>query len=76
MVFQGGMKEVMSMLQVKEVATTAASSSTRGSKRHQRYINRDREAAHFMLRHDYFDDNCVCPRPTSVGGIICERLFS
>jgi hypothetical protein len=35
----------MSMLQAKEVAAAAASSLTRGPKSHQRYINRDHEAA-------------------------------
>jgi hypothetical protein len=69
--FQGVMEEVMSMLQPEEVAAAAASSSTRGSKHHRRYVNRDREAAHFRLRHDYFDDDCVYPRPTSVGGTVC-----
>jgi hypothetical protein len=49
------------MLQVEEGAVAAASSSTRRPKRHRRYINRDREAAHFMLRHDYFDDDYVYP---------------
>jgi hypothetical protein len=61
MAFYGVMEEAMSMLQTEEVAATAASSSTRGPKRHRRYVNRDREAAHFMLRHDYFDNDCVFP---------------
>jgi hypothetical protein len=51
--------------------SAAASSSTRGPKRRRRYVNRDREAAHFRLRHDYFDDDYVYPRPTSAGGIVC-----
>jgi hypothetical protein len=71
MAFQGVMEESMGMLQVEEAATVAASSSTRGPKRCRQYVNRDREATHFRLRYDYFDDDCVYPRPTSVGGIIC-----
>jgi hypothetical protein len=55
------MEEVMSMLQAKKAVAAAASSSTRGSKRCRRYVHRDREAAHFRLRHDYFDDDCVYP---------------
>jgi hypothetical protein len=70
MVFQSVMEEDMSMLQAEEAVAVAASSSTRGSKRRRRYINRDREAAHFRPRHNYFDDDCVYPRPTSVRGII------
>jgi hypothetical protein len=70
MTFQGIMKEAMSMLQSEEAAATAASLSTQGPKRHRRYINRDHEAAHFRLRHNYFDDDCVYPRPTSAGGIV------
>jgi hypothetical protein len=76
MAFQGIMKEAMSMLQAEEAAAAAASSSTRGSKHRRRYVNRDHEAGHFKLRHDYFDDDCVYPRPTSVRGIICGGLFS
>jgi hypothetical protein len=49
MMFQGFMEEAMSMLQAEEVVATAASSSTRGPKRRRRYVNRDREAAHFRL---------------------------
>jgi hypothetical protein len=71
MVFQGVMEEVMSMLQAEEVVASADSSSTQGPKRRRRYVNRDHEVAHFRLRHDYFDDDYVYPRPTSVGGIIC-----
>jgi hypothetical protein len=59
MTFQGVMEEAISMLQVEEVVATTASSSTRGPKRHRQYVNRDREAAHFRLQHDYFDDDCV-----------------
>jgi hypothetical protein len=59
MTFQSVMEEVMSMLQAEEAATAVASSSTRGPKCHRRYVNRDREATHFSLRHYYFDDNCV-----------------
>jgi hypothetical protein len=55
------MEEAMSMLQAEEVVAAAASSSTRGPKRRRRYINRDREAAHFRLRHDYFDNDYVYP---------------
>jgi hypothetical protein len=64
------------MLQAEEATAAVASLSTRGSKRHQRYVNRDREAAHFRLWHDYFNDDCVYPRPTSVGGIVSGELFS
>jgi hypothetical protein len=62
------MEEVMSMLQAEEAVVVAASSSTRGPKRRWRYVNRDCEAAHFRLRHDYFDDDCVYPHPTFVYG--------
>jgi hypothetical protein len=55
------MEEVMSILQAEEDATAAASSSTRRSKRCRRYVNCDREADHFRLWHDYFDDDCVYP---------------
>jgi hypothetical protein len=55
------MEEVMSILQAKEDETAAASSSTRRSKRCRRYVNCDREADHFRLWHDYFDDDCVYP---------------
>jgi hypothetical protein len=71
MTFQGVMEEAMSMLQAEEVATDAASLSTRVPKRHRQYVNRDREAAHFRLRHDNFDDDCVYPHPTSARGIVC-----
>jgi hypothetical protein len=74
-VFQDIMKEDMSMLRAEEAAAAAASSSTRGSKHHRRYVNCDREAAHFRLRHDYFDDDCMYPCPTFVGGIVCGELF-
>jgi hypothetical protein len=59
MVFSDVMDEVMSIVQVEEAITTASSSSTRRLKRHRCYINHGREAAHFRLRHDYFDDDCV-----------------
>jgi hypothetical protein len=49
MAFQDIMEEVMNMLQAEEVAAAAASSSTQGPKRRPRYVNRDREAAHFKL---------------------------
>ena len=76
MVFEGAMQEAMSIVQAEEAAATAASSSTRGPKRRRRYVNRDREAAHFRLRHDYFDDDCVYPRYTFAGDIVCGGLFS
>jgi hypothetical protein len=69
MVFSGVMDEAMSIVQVEEVVATAASSSTRRLKRARRYVNRDREATHFRLRHDYFDDDCVYPCHTSAEGI-------
>jgi hypothetical protein len=72
MMFQGIIEEAMSMLQAEEVVAAAASSSIRGLKHRQRYVNRDREATYFRLRHDYFDDDCVYLHPTSVGGIVCE----
>jgi hypothetical protein len=75
MTFQDVMKEVMSMLQAEEVVAAIASSSIRGPKRHRRYVNRDREPAHFRLWHDYFDNDCVYPRPTSTGGIVYGGLF-
>jgi hypothetical protein len=59
MTFQGIMKENMNILQAKETVTAASSSSSQGQKRHQRYVNRDREVTHFKLWHDYFDDDCV-----------------
>jgi hypothetical protein len=65
MTFQGIMEEIMNMLQAKELAAAAASSSTRGPKHRPWYINRDHEAAHFKLRHDYFDDDSVCNIPPS-----------
>jgi hypothetical protein len=71
MTFQGVIKKAMSMLQADEAAVAVASSSTQGPKHRRRYVNHDREAAHFRLWHDYFDDDCVYPRPTSTGGIVC-----
>jgi hypothetical protein len=59
MVFSDVMDEVMSIVQVEQAATVASSSSTRRPKRHRCYVNHDREAAHFRLQHDYFDDDCV-----------------
>jgi hypothetical protein len=55
MTFVGVMNEAMSIAQAEEAAT--ASSSTRGPKRRRCYVKHDREAAHFRLRHDYFDDD-------------------
>jgi hypothetical protein len=72
MVFLDVMEEVMSMLQVKEVTAAAAFSSTRGLNYRQRYVNRDHKVDHFRLRHDYFDDDCMYPRPTFVDGIVCR----
>jgi hypothetical protein len=63
MVFSDVMDEAISILQAEEVVATAASTSTRRSKRHRRYVNRDHKMAHFMLRHNYFDDDCVCFHP-------------
>jgi hypothetical protein len=71
MVFADVMDEAMSIAQAEEAAIAAASSSTQGSKRCRHYVKRDREAAHFRLRHDYFDDDCVYPHFTSVVGIVC-----
>jgi hypothetical protein len=78
MAFQGIMKEVMSILQAEEVVAAAVSSSVRGLKRRRWYVNHDREAAHFRLWHDYFDDDCVYPTPyyTFAEGIVCGWLFS
>jgi hypothetical protein len=59
MVFSCVMDEAMSIVQAEEVATAATSSSTRWPKRRRCYINHDREATHFRLRHDYFDDYCM-----------------
>jgi hypothetical protein len=71
MAFHGIMEKAMNMLQADEAVAAVASSSTQGPKHRRRYINRDREATHFRLRHDYFDDDCVYLHPTSTGGIIC-----
>jgi hypothetical protein len=70
MMFQDVMKEVMSMLQAEGATAAAASSSTRGLKYRRRYVNRDCEAAHFRLRHNYFDDDWVYPCPIFIGGIV------
>jgi hypothetical protein len=61
MAFLSVIDEAMSIVQAEEVATATASSSTRLPNYHRRYVNRDREMAHFRLRHDYFDDDCVYP---------------
>jgi hypothetical protein len=53
------MDEVMNILEAEEAVVAAASSSTRCMNRRRRYVNRDHEAAHFRLRHDYFDDDCM-----------------
>jgi hypothetical protein len=75
MVFQGVMEEVMNILQAEEAAAAAASSSKRGPKRRRRYVNRDCEAAHFRLCHDYFDDDCVNPYPTSADVSYADDSF-
>jgi hypothetical protein len=75
MVFLGIMDEAMSIVQAKEAMATAASSSTRQPKRARRYVNRNHETAHFRLRCDYFDDDCVYPCHTSTGGIVCGGFF-
>jgi hypothetical protein len=59
--FLGIMDEAMSILQAEELAAAAASSSTRRPKLCRCYVNYDREAAHFRLWHDYFDDDYVHP---------------
>jgi hypothetical protein len=66
--FSGVMDESMSILQVEETTVATASSSTRRSKRHRYYTNRDREAAHLRLWHDYFNDDCMYSRHTIVFG--------
>jgi hypothetical protein len=66
MAFSGVMHEAMSIMEAEEVVAITASSSTRWPKRRRCYINRDREAVHFRLRHDYFDDDCVCPPPPMI----------
>jgi hypothetical protein len=76
MAFLDVMDEAMSIVQAEEATAATAFSSTQMLKHHRCYVNRDREAAHFRLRHDYFDDNCVYPCHTSIEGIICGRLFS
>jgi hypothetical protein len=70
MVFQCVIEEAMRMLQAEEITAAAASSSIRGPNRRQRYVNRDRKAAHFRLRHDYFDDDCVLLLMTVGSGIL------
>jgi hypothetical protein len=49
MTFLDILDEVMSILQAEEVVAAVASLSTRQPKCHRRYVNRDREAAHFGL---------------------------
>jgi hypothetical protein len=49
------------IVHAEEAATTSTSSSTRRSKLRWCYVNRDREATHFRLRHDYFNDDCIYP---------------
>jgi hypothetical protein len=67
MVFSGIMDQAMSILTVEEIG----SSSTRRSERRRCYVNRDCETAHLRLQHDNFDNNCVCPRHTSIRGTVC-----
>jgi hypothetical protein len=74
--FSDVMDKAMSIVQAEEAAAAAASSSTRRSKRSRCYINRDHEAAHFRLWHDYFDNDYVYPHHTSAGGIVFGGLFS
>jgi hypothetical protein len=57
--FLGVMDKAMSIVQVEEAATAAASSSTRRPKHRRCYVNRNREAAYFRLWHDYFDNDYV-----------------
>jgi hypothetical protein len=79
MAFLDVIDEVMSILKAEEAVATTASSSTRRLKRRRRYFNLDREAAHFRVRHDYFNNDCVSPLPprhTSAGDIVCHVLFS
>jgi hypothetical protein len=62
MVFSDVMDEAMSILQAMEATDAAAtSSSTRRLKRHRHYVNYGHEAAHFMLRHDYLDNDFMYP---------------
>jgi hypothetical protein len=75
MSFAGIMDEAMSIAQADEAAAATASSLTRGPKHCRCYVKRDREATHFRLHHDYFDDDCVYPRHTSTRGIVCGGLF-
>jgi hypothetical protein len=76
MVFSGVMNEAMSIVHAEEVTAAAGSSWTWQSKHHQRCVNHDREAAHFRLWHDYFDDDCMYPHNTFAEGIVCGGLFS
>jgi hypothetical protein len=61
MAFSDVMDEAMIILQAEEAIVATASLSTQRLKRHRHYVNCDREAAHFRLQHDYFDDDCVYP---------------
>ncbi len=70
MAFLDIMDEAMSIVQAEEATAATAFSSTQMLKHRRCYVNHDREAAHFRPRHNYFDDDCVYPRPTSVRGII------
>jgi hypothetical protein len=77
MMFSGVMDQVMSILATEEMEHSHnCSSSTPQPKHHQRFVNRDLEAAHLRLWYDYFDVVCVYPRHTSAGGTICRELFS
>jgi hypothetical protein len=69
--FSSVMDEVMSIVQVEEVVAATTSLSIQWPKRRRRYVNRDREVAHFRLQHDYFDGNYVYPHHISVGDILC-----
>jgi hypothetical protein len=51
----GAMEEAVSILTAEEVGY----SSTPQPKRRWRYINREREAAHLSMYHDYFNNDCV-----------------
>jgi hypothetical protein len=72
MALSGAMEQAVSILASKE----AGFSSAPRPKLRRRYINRDREATHLRLQHDYFNEDCVYPRHISAGGTICRELFS
>jgi hypothetical protein len=65
------MEYVMGML----VVEVAGSSSAPRLKRCRHY-NRDCEAIYLRLHHNYFDDDCVYSRHTSVEGTVCGEVFS